>query len=139
MYRAFGWRCVHGSICSPKQPSSAYYANIISDSTGQNIGDVASSIGARTAGGTKFLNNDLRKLAHNQGILLQHTAPYAAFQNGVAERTIRTVTETAAAKLMDAGLPPKLWEYTLQPTTYVCNPILRRGATITQHEPIFGQ
>ncbi|KAE9163553.1 hypothetical protein PF004_g30108 [Phytophthora fragariae] len=72
-----------------------------------------------TDGGTDFFNADFRALVAGQGIRHQRTARYRSSQNGVAERTIRTVTDMAAAMLIDSKLPHYLWEDDIIHAAYI--------------------
>ena len=56
----------------------------------------------------------------------------------MAERAIRTLTETAAAMLIDSGLPHLLWEDALHHAAFIRNRVQKRQATITPHERLFG-
>ncbi|KAE9045316.1 Retrovirus-related Pol polyprotein from transposon TNT 1-94 [Phytophthora rubi] len=92
----------------------------------------------RTDGGGEFQTPDFRSLVAEQGLLHQHTVPYRSSQNGVAERTIRTVTEMACAMLIDSKLPHYLWEDALRHAAYIRNRVPKKGATKTPHERLTG-
>ena len=59
-------------------------------------------------GGPSFQSNLLAAFFVRRGILHIIVAPYSQYFNGVAERTIRTVVESARTMLIHPGAPPKL-------------------------------
>ena len=65
----------------------------------------------RSDRGKEFANDSLRTWCDEQGIEMQLTGPYSPAQNGVAERTDRTLVELARAMLTASNLPEFLWEH----------------------------
>ena len=55
------------------------------------------------------------------GTWLQHTVAYAHNQNGVVERTIRTIVDHAVSILSDARMPDYLWYEICLTITYLGN------------------
>ena len=56
--------------------------------------------------GTEFVNNDMSDLLEDNYIAHQTTSPHTPHQNGIAERSNRTVFELAVAILYAADAPP---------------------------------
>jgi len=71
--------------------------------------------------GSEFVNDELKRWCHSQGIRFQMTAPYLPSQNGVAECMNRMLGELARAMLMASKLPQFLWEPTIAHAAYICN------------------
>lgn len=92
----------------------------------------------RTDGGTEFLGPDFRKIVAAEGLRHQYATRYRSSQNGVAERAIRTLTEMAAAMLIESKLPHYLWEFALTHAAYIRNRVPKRTMNITPHERLFG-
>ena len=55
----------------------------------------------------------------SRGIKREPSAPYAQDQDGIAERSIRTLIEKARTMRIQAGLPAKLWTYILNAAAYL--------------------
>jgi transposase InsO family protein len=56
----------------------------------------------RSDNGRKYITKELQRSLTEMGIKVQYTAPYLAFQNGVAERKNRTLVDAARCMLIDA-------------------------------------
>ncbi len=56
-----------------------------------------------------------------KGILWEKSALYAEDQDGVSERSIRTVLERARTMLIHAGLPSSLWPEAIAEACYITN------------------
>jgi hypothetical protein len=56
-----------------------------------------------------------------KGILKEMSAPYAQDQDGVSERSIRTIIERARTMMLQANLPVKLWPEAIAAAVYITN------------------
>lgn len=73
------------------------------------------------------------------GMIWEPTVPYAPDQNGVAERTNRTLIERARTQLISSGLPPKLWAESLNTAVYITNRVPTRAlSSMTPYEAWYG-
>ena len=59
--------------------------------------------------GLEFINKIMKDWADSKGIVIERSAPYAHWQNGVAERKNRTILADARALLIHAQLPAPFW------------------------------
>lgn len=75
----------------------------------------------RTDGGGEYVNKEFIDYLSSKGIEHQTTAPYSPQQNGVAERTNRTITEKARSILAQSALPQAYWEDAFQVAVYLKN------------------
>jgi transposase InsO family protein len=75
----------------------------------------------RSDNGGEYLSREFKDYLAEQGIVHQLSAPYTPQQNGVAERTNRTVIEMARSLLHHARLPPEFWAEAVATAVYVKN------------------
>ena len=71
--------------------------------------------------GKELVNDKLKKLAVDEGIIIETSAPYSPSQNGVAERFNRTLLELARAMLISKNLPTFLWDEAVAHAAYLRN------------------
>jgi transposase InsO family protein len=99
----------------------------------------------RIAGGISTLRTDGGELSSDQmtafcsmqGISRQLTAPGSSFQNGHAERKIRTLRALAGASLSRSGMSPSFWANAVSHAVYVDNRLPRPTAS-SPHERALG-
>ena len=60
-------------------------------------------------------------LCTTQGITLRYSAPYCQYQNGIAERSWRTLLEASRALLHSAQLPTSFWAFAMAHANYIRN------------------
>ena len=77
--------------------------------------------------GKELVNEKLRKLAADEGIIIETSAPYSPSQNGVAERFNRTLLELARAMLISKNLPTFLWDEAVAHAAYLRNRVPTRA------------
>ena len=89
--------------------------------------------------GTEFVNSDMKELFENYDINHQTSSPYTPHQNGIAERTNRTVFELAAASLYTADVPLRLWPYAVKNVIHSLNhmPNKHLNLSSTPHISVF--
>jgi hypothetical protein len=71
--------------------------------------------------GSEFVNHDLQDLFNNNNVSHERTSPYSPFQNGIAERSNRTVFELSSTLMTDANTPLYLWEYAVSTVIHTLN------------------
>ena len=64
----------------------------------------------RTDNGLEFCSTEFENYLKEAGIIHQKTNAYTPEQNGLSERTNRTIIERARCLLFHAGLDKKFWE-----------------------------
>ena len=64
--------------------------------------------------GGEFVNADMNEMLGNFDVFHSTTSPYSPHQNGIAERSNRTVFDLAAACMHACGLAIKYWTYAVK-------------------------
>lgn len=81
----------------------------------------------RTDNGLEFCSHEFETYLKEAGIVHQKSNPYTAEQNGLAERTIRTVVERARCLLFDANLDKRFWAEATSTAVYLKNRSVASG------------
>ena len=84
-------------------------------------------VSMRSDNGGEFIGQDFIAFCDAQGIRQQFTGPYCPQQNGVAERTNRTVLESARSMLLGAALQGELWVEAFKTAVYLINRLPTRA------------
>lgn len=77
--------------------------------------------GLRSDNGGEYTGDDFKSWCKTEGILQTFSGPHAPQQNGLAERSNRTVMEMTRAMLLDAGLSKELWAEVMSAAVYIIN------------------
>ena len=77
----------------------------------------------RLDNGGEFTSNEFNEYCKEVGIKRELTIPYNPQQNGVAERTNRSIMEAIKVMIHDQNIPMYLWEEATRTTVYVHNRI----------------
>ena len=75
----------------------------------------------RTDNGTEYVNKNFQDILKKHGIIHQTTVPYTPEQNGMAERTNRTILDKTRCLLFDAKLPKQYWAEAVNCAVYLMN------------------
>ena len=91
--------------------------------------------------GGEFTSDDFETMLLDYDINHQTTSPHTPHQNGVAERTNRTVFEAAAACLHAANLGTQFWTYAVKQVVHTLNrmPCKRLQMESTPYSHIFNR
>jgi hypothetical protein len=91
--------------------------------------------------GTEFVNEEMEQLLGNFGVFHSTTSPYSPHQNGIAERSNRTVFDLAAAAMHACGLAIRYWTHAVAYVVHVLNhlPCKALNLTSTPYIEVFGQ
>jgi hypothetical protein len=72
-------------------------------------------------GAGEFVNQRMKDLFKEKGIMMETSTAYTPEQNAVAERKNRTLVECCRAMLIESGLNKNLWGYALMTAAYLKN------------------
>ena len=75
--------------------------------------------GMRSDGERVNVNKEVKEWCAQNGIRHEKSAPYSQWQNGVAERAIKTAWEGSEAMRKAAGAPRRYWPYSLMAFVHV--------------------
>ena len=75
----------------------------------------------RSDNGTEFTCKEFEELLVKNGVKHEFSAPYSPHQNGVAERSWRTLFEMARCLILKSELPKSLWTYAVMISAYIRN------------------
>ena len=80
----------------------------------------------RSDNGGEYVNKDMLNFCLAYGIHHERTLPYSSFQNGVAERSIRTIIEMTRTLLAEADFKENLWPLATSHATMLRNLIVQK-------------
>ncbi|MCO5589095.1 hypothetical protein L7F22_043061 [Adiantum nelumboides] len=106
-----------------------HYVSMVENETGCKVQTL------RTDRGGEYMSGAFKDFLGKKGIKHQCTMPYTPQQNGVADRTNRSLMEMARCMLKAKSLPHKLWMEAVACATHVLNRCPTRALkTITPYE-----
>lgn len=138
-YMAIKWRgFTHLYFLKDKSEAAKFfqdYLSIIKNRTGDD-GRIKV---LRTDNGGEFSSAAFDTLCSDAGIERQYSEPDVHYQNGVAERTNRTLADVARCLLLQANVPHHLWEYAIRAAAFMRNRVLSKSdPTATPYAKYFG-
>jgi transposase InsO family protein len=89
--------------------------------------------------GGEFIGKTFADWLAIKGIKHETSAPHSPEQNGVAERSNRTIMEPPRSLLHSKGIPLKLWDEAVNCAVYTINSILSRTESVTPYETWYGR
>lgn len=90
-----------------------------------------------TDNGTEYKNRNLSEWLKGKGIIHDFSAPYTPQQNGLAERSNRTIIEGTRTLLHQSALPETLWEEAARTVVYASNRTLSKDKRMTKYQKYF--
>jgi transposase InsO family protein len=94
----------------------------------------------RSDNGTEFKNSQIKGFLEEQGIKHEFSSPYTPQQNGVVERTNRTLLDMARTMLDEYKTPDRFWVEAINTTCYFINRLyLHRILQKTSYELLTGK
>lgn len=75
----------------------------------------------RSDNDTEFKNSIIHEFCRKSGIEHQLTVPHTSFQNGAAERGIRSIEDRTRYLLIGGGVSPSLWTEAVSCAVYLIN------------------
>ncbi|MBW0535198.1 hypothetical protein O181_074913 [Austropuccinia psidii MF-1] len=93
----------------------------------------------QTDNGTEFKNNILNTALTDRGIMHEYSVPYEHHQNGLIERTNRTISEMSRTALISAKLPSFLWPWAFRHSVWIFNRYLHANKDNTPFELLGGK
>lgn len=105
------------SIKSKNEVTKSFenFINLVENLTGKRIKKL------RCDNGREFINNDMNKILHEKGIILDTCPPYTHQLNGTAERYNRSIMNSARCLLQESNLPRKYWPEVIKTAAYLRN------------------
>ena len=88
----------------------------------------------RSDNGTEFVNEKVKKLLTQNGIMHELSAPYTPQQNGFVERENRTLVESARSMIHARNLPKFLWAEALNTACFVLNRVVFMKKDVSPYE-----
>ena len=85
-----------------------------------------------------FTGTSFQRYLENEHIIGEFTAPYSPFQNGLQERTWRTLSEAAFCMVQQAGLKMIYWEFAVLTAAYIYNRTWKSGCNAIPYKLVFG-
>ncbi|KAI7703162.1 hypothetical protein KC353_g14273 [Hortaea werneckii] len=92
----------------------------------------------RSDNGKEYDNGPLKAWMADKGIQWEPSVPYSPEQNGLAERTQRTITDKARAMIADSGLDKSLWTELVMTSNYLRNRSPSKAIGKTPYEAFVG-
>ena len=90
--------------------------------------------------GTEFVNSHLRQILAKEGCELRTSAPYCPQQNGLSEKTNRTIIELSRTLMISKELKPTMWSETVNCVVTLMNIVYRSPNTgVSPYEGFYGE